>query len=97
MTYTNAETGFRVSLDDLNDVERSFYADAQRRFRDNVDWFAFDAFAFGRHSPLYRGRRSHHEVLRSPLYLALRDMSLQLGVQQGKVARQAVTGRSALA
>ena len=36
-------------------------------------------------SPLYSGRKSRLEVIEDRLYLALEDMWLQLGVQQGMV------------
>ena len=36
-------------------------------------------------SPLYSGRKSRREVVEDPLYLALEDMWLQLGIQQGMV------------
>jgi hypothetical protein len=51
-------------------------------------WLAFDEFAFRMESPIYSHHRSHLEVHKDPLYLALKDMSLQLGTQQGRVARR---------
>ncbi len=84
--YKNPRTGVVINLEKLNDAEKQFVAEAMRRFNANTEWIAFDQFAFGLHSPLYDKHRSHKDVLRGPLYLALRDMSLQLGVQQGKIA-----------
>lgn len=89
MKYVNADTGVEIDLSTLNEGERTFYRRALRKFMQNTPWLAFDSFAFGMMSPLYRGRTSHLEVLRSPLYLALKNMSLQLGVQQGMIARKA--------
>ena len=55
------------------------------KFRKNVDWLVFEEFVFGPMSPLYSERKSRLEVIEDPLYLALEDMWLQLGVQQGMV------------
>jgi hypothetical protein len=85
MIYQNPRTGIRIDLPSLNHAEQTFYRAAKQRFDDGVPWFDFDDFAFGRSSPLYRGRTSHHEVLQHPLYVALKDMWLELGVRQGRV------------
>jgi hypothetical protein len=82
MGYVNLETGARINLDDLTAEDKKFYKQAMKRFRENTDWLSFDEFAFGIKSPIYNGRRSHIEVLQSALYLVLKDMSLQLGVQK---------------
>jgi hypothetical protein len=100
--YYNSRTGLKVSLEDLSDTQQRFLAEAQRRLRANVGWLAFDEFAFGAHSPLYAGQKSHKNVLHSPLYRALKDMSLQLGVQQGRITdsqarRPATKGEKAIA
>jgi len=87
MEYTNLETGFKVQLDDLTEAEKKFYRQALKLFQQNTDWGSFDEFAFGMGSPIYSRHRSHQDVLKTPLYLALKDMSLQLGVQQGKIVR----------
>src|SRR5258706_1242396 len=87
MDYVNLETGERVNLGVLTSEEKKFYRQALKRFQENTSWLAFDEFAFGMGSPIYSRQRSHLDVLKSALYLALKDMSLQLGVQQGLVAR----------
>jgi hypothetical protein len=97
MEYVNLETGVRVNLDDLTAEEKKFYRQAIKRFRENTNWFSFDEFAFGMRSPIYNRRRSHIEVLESALYLALKDMSLQLGVQQGLIKRTNKAGNKAVA
>jgi len=79
--------GARINLDDLTAEDKKFYKQAMKRFRENTNWLSFDEFAFGIKSPIYNGRRSHIEVLQSALYLVLKDMSLQLGVQQGLLKR----------
>ena len=87
MRYVNSKTKFCVDLGDLSGGDRAFYEQAVKQFRRNVDWLTFDEFFFDPRSPIYARRRSHLEVLRDPWYLALKDMWLQLGVQQGKIAR----------
>jgi hypothetical protein len=87
MRYINYETGLEIDLSGLAESQVEFYLKALEKFRENTSWLAFDAFAFGGLSPLYSGRKSHLEVLKDPLYLALKDMCLQLGVQQGMIRR----------
>jgi hypothetical protein len=86
MEYVNLQTGIRIDINELSATEKEFYRRALRKFQENTDWVAFDEFAFGMKSPIYDQRRSHLDVLKSPLYLALKDMSLQLGIQQGLIS-----------
>lgn len=97
MDYVNLETGARVNLGGLTSEEKRFYRQALKRFQENTNWLAFDEFAFGMSSPIYSRQRSHIDVLKSALYLALKDMSLQLGVQQGLVARTKRSEKKAIA
>lgn len=97
MDYLNIETGARVNLGGLTSEEKRFYRQALKRFQENTSWLAFDEFAFGMGSPIYSRQRSHIDVLKSALYLALKDMSLQLGVQQGLVARTKRSEKKAIA
>ena len=97
MEYVNLETGARINLDDLTAEDKKFYKQAMKRFRENTNWLSFDEFAFGIRSPIYNGRRSHIEVLQSVLYLVLKDMSLQLGVQQGLIKRTKKAEKKAVA
>jgi hypothetical protein len=85
--YFNPETKLKIDLGDLADKEKKFYREALGRFQRKADWLSFDQFAFDLKSPIYSGRRAHLDVLKDPLFLALKDMSLQLGVQQGMIAR----------
>jgi len=85
MIYQNSRTGVRIDVSALTEAERNFYRAAKQRFDRGVAWFDFDDFAFGGGSPLYQGRKSHHEVLQHPLYIVLKDMWLELGVRQGRV------------
>jgi hypothetical protein len=97
MEYVNLETGLRVNLESLTPEEKKFYRQALKRFQENTSWLAFDEFAFGMRSPIYSRQRSHIDVLKSALYLALKDMSLQLGVQQGLIARTKKSEKRAIA
>ena len=69
----------------LTREEDAFLRRARTKFEQNSDWFEFEDFAFGSRSPLYAKTRSHKDVLTHPLYVALKDMWLELGVRQGKV------------
>jgi hypothetical protein len=97
MEYVNLQTGIRIKLDGLTPEEKRFYRRALTRFQENAAWAAFDEFAFGMLSPIYKRKRSHIDVLKSPLYLALKDMWLQLGVQQGLIRRSRKSEKKAIA
>ncbi len=88
MEHVNLQNGVRINLDALTETEKRFYRLALEKFQQNTSWLGFDQFAFGMNSPIFFRQRSHLDVLKHPLYLALKDMSLQLGVQQGKIARR---------
>src|SRR5437763_15026717 len=72
--------------DSLSSEERVFLRQAEKKYRSNTNWFEFEDFAFGMRSPLFSRHRSHLDVLRHPLYLALKEMWLDLGVKQGLVS-----------
>ncbi|MHB2018636.1 MAG: hypothetical protein ACYCW6_16940 [Candidatus Xenobia bacterium] len=88
MQYVNNETGLVIDLGSLDEREQRFYHQALQRFQSNTPWLAFDRFAFTMGSPIYRRRQSPRDILRDPLFRALKDMSLQLGQQQGMIARK---------
>lgn len=88
MKYTNARTGMEIVLKQLSRTQKEFYAEALELFRRNTSWIEFEEFAFGSRSPLYENSDSHVDVLKDPLYLALEDMWLELGVQQGAAKRR---------
>ena len=96
MEYVNLETGVRVKLDGLTPEEKKFYKQALRKFQENTEWFSFDEFAFGMRSPIYKSKKSHIDVLNNDLYLVLKDISLQLGVQQGLIARRTKSEKRAI-
>ncbi|HUP61067.1 MAG TPA: hypothetical protein VNA69_11670 [Thermoanaerobaculia bacterium] len=73
-------------IDTLTPEEREFLRHAEKKHRANLNWFEFEDFAFGMRSPLFSRTRSHLDVLRHPLYLALKEMWLDLGEKQGLVA-----------
>ncbi len=70
---------------ELTQAEAEFFARALSKFRENVDWSAFESFAFNPGSPIYARRKSYGRLVMDPLYRALQDMWLQLGVNQGEV------------
>src|SRR5437868_15122084 len=74
------------ATDGLSPEERDFLRQAEKKYRSNANWFEFEDFAFGMKSPLFSSHRSHIDVLRHPLYLALKEMWLDLGVKQGLVS-----------
>jgi hypothetical protein len=79
------QDGSCVDLSSETEEGKSFFTQALQKFQANVNWLDFEEWAFGKNSPLYKGERSHHTVLKKPLYLALKDLSLRLGKQQGKI------------
>lgn len=85
-TASSSKKSFDPSL---TAEEQAFLARARSKFNENTDWFQFEDFAFGMRSPLFSKTRSHRNLRENPLYIALRDMWLQLGVQQGRIAAPA--------
>ncbi|MBI1739968.1 MAG: hypothetical protein HYR57_03690 [Candidatus Koribacter versatilis] len=70
---------------ELGPAEAEFFARGLAKFREHVDWSAFETFAFNPGSPIYARRKSYGRLVMDPLYRALQDMWLQLGVNQGEV------------
>jgi hypothetical protein len=70
----------------LTTEERAFLARARSKFEEGADWLDFEDFAFGSGSPIYSRSRSHQDVLQHPLYVALKEMWLDLGVRHGRIA-----------
>jgi len=66
--------------------EQAFLRAAREKYLHNADWFEFEDFVFGSRSPLFTKERSHQDILEHPLYIALKEMWLELGVRQGRVA-----------
>ena|ERR1044071_6901927 len=87
MRYHNVHSGVDVDLGKLDDEKRRLFEAAYERFRKNTNWFEFEQLVFSYTSPLFRQAKSRAEVLRDPLYVALKDMWLQLGINQGFVAK----------
>lgn len=87
MEYINSETGVKINLDSLTPEEKKFYERALKKFQANTEWVSFDDFALGMRSPIFKRQGTRIEAPDSALYFALKDMSIQLGVQQGLIAR----------
>ncbi|MEK7560211.1 MAG: hypothetical protein AAB522_02840 [Patescibacteria group bacterium] len=85
MQYKNERTSLVIELDGLSEEEKAFLNGALARFQKNVHWGAFENFAFGPQSPIYARRRTFGQLTKDPLYLALQDMWLELGIKQGEV------------
>ena len=76
----------RIPLDSLSERQQRFYREALARYRRTVHFMDFDEWAFYGNSPIYDGLATKTEALSTPLYLELRDMWLELGIDQGYVA-----------
>jgi len=97
MRYLNRKSGLSIDLGDLDSDKRRLFKTAQDHFRDNANWFEFEQFVFSYTSPIFNKSRGRADVLGDPLYAALKDMWLQLGIDQGFVAsdRQQAKTRAA--
>lgn len=87
MKKVNSHIKSGFNTDGLTEAQLKFYRQAVEKFRNNVSWLEFDEFALGAKSPIFARQSSHLDVLKDPLYLALKDMWLRLGVKQGMIAR----------
>ncbi len=86
MRYHNPDSGLRIDLSGLDSERKQFYQLAIAKLEANVPWLEFENFAFSFNSPVFRASRNRREVLSDPLYLALKDIWLRLGIRQGLVA-----------
>jgi hypothetical protein len=86
MRYLNPNSGVSIDLGQLDAEKKRFFETAQNQFRGNANWFEFEQLVFSYTSPVFHKSRNRAEVLRDPLYHSLKDMWLQLGIQQGFVA-----------
>ncbi|HXH40607.1 MAG TPA: hypothetical protein VNN08_18390 [Thermoanaerobaculia bacterium] len=86
MRYRNQDSGLQIDLSDLDEERKRFYHAAVEKLAENVAWLKFEEFAFSFDSPVFTASRSRREVLSDPLYLALKDIWLRLGITQGLVA-----------
>jgi len=86
MRYQNPESGLEIDLGKVDEEQKRLFDRAQKMFRSNASWFAFEQVMFAYTSPLFRPSRNRAEVVHDPLYKALKDMWLQLGINQGYVA-----------
>lgn len=89
MRYHNRKTGLEIDLGELDPNRQRLFETAQRQFRNNANWFEFEQLVFSYTSPIFQQTRSRADVVRDPLYKALKDMWLQLGIKQGFVASEA--------
>ena len=70
----------------LTSEEEEFLGIARKLAGWDLDWFAFEEFAFGMHFPVFSKLRSHlGSIDQNPVYVELRRMWLELGVRPGWV------------
>jgi hypothetical protein len=86
MRYINRKSGVSIDLGDLDAARKRLYETAVEQFQKNASWFGFERFVFSYTSPLFSAARNRADVIDDPLYAALKDMWLQLGINQGFVA-----------
>jgi hypothetical protein len=86
MRYRNQESGLEIDLSELDSERKQFYRLALAKLEANAPWLEFEDFAFSFSSPVFRASRNRREVLNDPLYIALKDIWLRLGIRQGHVA-----------
>jgi hypothetical protein len=94
MRYHNPDSGFSVDLGSLDDEKKRFFRVAQAQFSSNANWFEFEQLVFSYTSPVFHRSRNRADVLSDPLYHALKDMWLQLGIKQGFVAVKSVSANA---
>jgi hypothetical protein len=92
MVFQNPVTKDNLELDG---AEAVFFRRALVKFHSNVPWSSFENFAFNPDSPIYARRKSYGRLVKDPLYRALQDMWLQLGVNQGEVQDDRAEGEEA--
>ena len=86
MRYLNRKSGLQIDLGELSPEKERFFDVAHKQFRKNVNWFEFEQLVFSYTSPIFSGAKNRGAVVNDPLYRALKDMWLQLGIDQGFVA-----------
>lgn len=92
MVFQNPVTDETFELDGADAI---FFRRALDKFRSNANWFSFENFAHGSSSPIYARHKTYGRLVRDPLYRALQDMWLQLGVNQGEVQDDRPKGEKA--
>jgi hypothetical protein len=92
MVFQNPVTKDKFELDG---ADADFFSRALDKFRSNANWSSFENFAFSPSSPIYARRKSYGRLVTDPLYRALQDMWLQLGVNQGEVQDDRREGENA--
>jgi len=76
--------GTTIELTDLNPEEEAFYWQVLEKFQRKDRWVEFNHFALSMTSLAYSPRRRQMYPDRdNPLLVVLKDMSVQLGKEQG--------------
>jgi len=86
MRYHNPKSDLEIDLGHLDAEKRRIFDAAQEKFRKNTNWFEFEQIVFSYTSPIFSRAKNRADVVNEPLFHALKDMWLQLGIDQGFVA-----------
>jgi excisionase family DNA binding protein len=79
-------SGETVDLGELDSREQAFLDDLACMGKSGVSYFEVYRLAIGPGSPALRGRtRLNRRILKSPLYLAARDIATRVGIEQGLI------------
>jgi len=85
--YLNLQTGKKIVLENLTEEEQKLYREAVKEFMTNINCWEFERFISELIDLIRYKVRAHTDLIENPLYMALEDMWLQLGVQQGEMRR----------
>jgi hypothetical protein len=86
MRYHNPKSGLDIDLGPIDAEKRRLFDTAQEKFRKNTNWFEFEQLVFTYTSPIFSRAKNRADVVNEPLFHALKDMWLQLGIDQGFIA-----------
>jgi len=86
MRYHNPKSGLDIDLGPIDAEKRRLFETALEKFRRNTNWFEFEQLVFAYTSPIFSRAKNRADVVNEPLFHALKDMWLQLGIDQGFVA-----------
>ncbi len=75
-----------INLDGLTPEERAFLQRCRSAYDGNMDWLTFSLLAQGNENPVVRAEgRVTASVAAHPLYRAVWDLEMRLGIRQGEV------------
>jgi hypothetical protein len=84
-----------INLDGLTPEERSFLERCRSAYEAGMDWLDFSLLAQGNENPVVRAQgQVTDSVAGHPLYRAVWDLEMRLGIRQGEVAADAAEERA---